>query len=217
MKQIIPFKKDLEFKNNLAEITSISLEHDLTLENDKVVGNLLLSGSYKINDTSINVENFDFKLPVDITISDKYDTSNLEIDIDDFYYEIVDNSILSVSIDISLDKLEELQAVELIREELPEVDLEQVENISEEKENNLNTDSEARMEVAEVKNLFDSFDESNDTFVTYKVCIVKEGDTIDSILLKYSVTKETLEQYNDLSNIKIGDKVIIPTSYDARV
>ena len=34
MKKIIPFKKDIIFKNHLSEITSISLEHSLRLSND---------------------------------------------------------------------------------------------------------------------------------------------------------------------------------------
>lgn len=214
MKQIIPFKKELEFKNNVAEVTSISLEHDLSLKEDHVLGELTLSGSYKITDTSINVENFEFKLPIDITISDRYDVSKLKIDIDDFYYEIIDNSLLSVSIDIALDNLEELPVE--VREEPMEI-LETKEEVEELKEEVKEKKSTDRIEVEEVKNLFNSFDDDKDTYSTYKVCIVKEGDTIESIVLKYSVTKEVLEQYNDLSNIKIGDKVIIPTIYDARV
>ena len=31
---------------------------------------------------------------------------------------------------------------------------------------------------------------------------------------KYSVSKEDLSNYNDLNDIKPGDKVIIPTSYN---
>ena len=34
MKQIIPFKKELLFKTKVSEITSISLEHTLSLKDD---------------------------------------------------------------------------------------------------------------------------------------------------------------------------------------
>ena len=33
MKKIVPFKKDINFKTNIAEITSISLEHTLKVGN----------------------------------------------------------------------------------------------------------------------------------------------------------------------------------------
>lgn len=202
MKKIIPLKKELNFNNNLAEVTSISLEHNLNLENEHVLGELIIVGTYKINDTSINVENFNFKIPVDIEISSRYDTSNLKIDIDDFFYEVLDNNTLNVSIDISLDNLEEVK----------------IEN-NEIKEENIIEDvkpfpiKEERISSDEVGSIFTNFDESKETYVTYKVCIVKEGDNIDSILLKYNITREILEQYNNLSEIKIGDKLIIPAVY----
>lgn len=202
MKKIIPLKKELNFNNNLAEVTSISLEHNLNLENEHVLGELIIVGTYKINDTSINVENFNFKIPVDIEISSRYDTSNLKIDIDDFFYEVLDNNILNVSIDIALDNLEEVK----------------IEN-NEIKEENIIEDvkpfpiKEERISSDEVGSIFTNFDEAKETYVTYKVCIVKEGDNIDSILLKYNITSEILEQYNNLSEIKIGDKLIIPAVY----
>jgi len=50
-----------------------------------------------------------------------------------------------------------------------------------------------------------------ENYVTYKVYRIIEGDTIDSILTKYKVTKEELFSYNDnLDSIKVGDKLIIP-------
>ena len=50
---------------------------------------------------------------------------------------------------------------------------------------------------------------SDDGYVTYRVYRVMEGDTIDKIIEKYNTTKEELEKYNDLGDIKIGDKLII--------
>lgn len=58
-------------------------------------------------------------------------------------------------------------------------------------------------------NIFDTI--SNDeTYVTYYVYIVRESDTIEYILDKYKITKDDLQMYNDLENIKVGSKVIIP-------
>ena len=60
-----------------------------------------------------------------------------------------------------------------------------------------------------VKSIFDNMDE-NEGYVVYKVHIVTENDTIESIMEKYDVTKEALEAYNDLNDLKIGDKLIVP-------
>ena len=59
MKQTIPFVKDISFNSKIAEITSISLEHNLKMENDdSVVGTFIVSGKYKVNQISINEEEF---------------------------------------------------------------------------------------------------------------------------------------------------------------
>ena len=58
-------------------------------------------------------------------------------------------------------------------------------------------------------NIFDTI--SNDeTFVTYYVYIMRENDTVEAILDKYQVTRDDILQYNDLENLKIGSKIIIP-------
>ena len=212
MKKTVPLKKDLTFKNNLAEITSIALDHDLSLDQDVIKGNLVISGSYKINDVSINTEEFKYNIPVNIEMSDHYVLDEMTIDIDDFYYEIIDNSILSVSVEIGLDHLKEMEIIPPIKYD-KEI-IEPVINETIQEERNIEeevVEQKVRMNTEDVKSLFDSFDDSSETYATYKVCIVKESDTIESILLKYGVSREMLEQYNDLSDIKIGDKLIIPS------
>ena len=62
-----------------------------------------------------------------------------------------------------------------------------------------------------VGSLFSSFKDSDETFATYSVYIFRANDTIEMIMDKYQVTKEELENYNDLSTLTIGSKVIIPT------
>ena len=73
MKKIIPFKKEIIFKTNLAEITSISLEHSLKKQGDHLIaGSFSLNGEYKITDTSTNTEVFSYDLPFDIHIDDGF-------------------------------------------------------------------------------------------------------------------------------------------------
>ena len=40
--------------------------------------------------------------------------------------------------------------------------------------------------------------------------MVRQNETINSIIEKYNTTLEELEKYNDLKNIDLGTKLIIP-------
>ncbi len=215
MKKTVPLKKDLAFKTNISEIISIALDHELNLSDRTIKGNLIISGSYKINDTSVNTEEFKYNIPVNIEMSERYILDNMTIDINDFYYEIVNNNLLSVNIEIGLDNLEEEDILPPFKyqEEEPQKLIVPIEDNTEPK-NTAKEDEMSRLDTEDVKSLFTSFDESTETYSTYKVCIIKENDTIESILLKYNITREVLEQYNDVSDIKIGDKLIIPAIYE---
>ena len=86
MKQIISFKKDLSFKTKVSEITSISLERDINVEEEGIVSGVFhITGDYKMNEGSINRETFSFDLPFDITLDPRYDTKTVSADIEDFY------------------------------------------------------------------------------------------------------------------------------------
>lgn len=275
MKQIIPFKKELLFKTKVSEITSISLEHTLSLKNDDLIsGEFHITGDYKMTEGSINREAFAFHLPFDIALDSRYDMDSIVIDIDNFYYEIVNNEFLQVNIDVYVEgeKLEEevTDKVTEIKEGLPEktIVVEATEKVQEEEElvrekkelepkkevivsevgdrnmlnqeeildsscssEELKRDDEIFTNNIEYKapevvtletdnhvgnkefNIFENIDNS-DTYVTYHVYIVKENDTVDTILTKYGVTKEEVLLYNDLENIKPGTKLIIPNTHE---
>ena len=55
---------------------------------------------------------------------------------------------------------------------------------------------------------------SFDLNTTYQVYIIRENDTIETVLNKYNITRETLNLYNDLTELKLGDKLIIPQVND---
>ena len=217
MKKIVPFKKDISFDNNIAEISSISLEHTLKLQEENIVsGEFIISGTYKMTEASLNVDPFEYKLPFDISVDKKYDTKNIDVDINDFYYEVTNNEILSVSIEVVLDGLEEKS-----REEKEENTLtDEIETLEEtrEVENQTQTVNAENNEIevneeTNVKSIFEDLDE-NERYAVYKVHIVTENDTIESISSEYNVNREDLEAYNDLSELKIGDKLIIPSHED---
>ena len=101
MKQIIPFKKELPFKTKVSDITSISLERKIEiLDSGIITGTFYITGDYKMNDGSINRDDFSFELPFDITLDPRYDTTTVKSDIEDFYYDIINNDTLKVNIDL---------------------------------------------------------------------------------------------------------------------
>ena len=248
MKQIIPFSKDLLFTTKISEITSISLEHNLKFEeNDYITGEMLISGDYKITDASINRENFIFNIPFEINLDKKYNLNNVVIDIDDFYYEIINDEVLRINIDVLVDGIEmldeiieeEVEELELVRDdsledledEFVEVDEEDLERkdimeeslvevdvreessdteVFQEKEENPVAVDKPAIDSEKIRSLFDSFDDKDETFSTYHVYIVRKEDTVESIVTKYGVTKEDLIVYNNLEELKLGDKIIIP-------
>ena len=238
MKQIIPFVKDLNFNTRISEITSIALEHNLKLENnDSVVGNFEISGKYKINDISVNEEVFSFDIPFDITLDDKYDASKIKIDIDNFYYEILNDEVLRVHIDVLASNLVYYRKVEEEKEETYNLEKESLrsddsmerkvsmpEEVIEKKEEVLSLDEEEKNENKEVRekeddtinsnnisnNLEKGFLFENEKYSTYKVHIVRENETIDTIKEMYNVSLEELEKYNDVDKITLSSKVVIP-------
>lgn len=257
MKNIIPFKKDVIFKTNIEEITSISLEHNLSIEKDTVRGEFLINGEYKVSEKSTSVDPFNLQIPFEIVIDDRYDTKKATVDIDDFYYEIVNNNVLSVSIDVLIDSLEEKPIVKIddltevtpvrevldadddlftlkdnkeevlenSREEIEKAE-EKIDEFREEKKEEEKTEKgEERMEEKrensnienineKINSLFSQISSDSDTYVEYNVYILRDGDSIDTIMEKYNITLEELKKYNDLSNLQLGDKLIIPNVYE---
>ena len=239
MKQIIPFKKELPFKTKVSDITSISLEREINvLDDGMVTGVFHITGDYKMNEGSINRENFSFDLPFDITLDPRYDVKTVSSDIEDFYYDVINDNTLKVNIDLYVEA-EYLPESE-IKEEVIEISdddtrEEMKDDVQEEIiDDGNNVDEDTILEVEPIKieklddihedkkegenreetidlgmDLFSNLD-STETYTTYYVYIVKEEDTVDKILIKYGITKEELESYNDITEIKPGDKVIIP-------
>ena len=139
-------------------------------------------------------------MPFDINIDDKYLVDKVVVDIDDFYYEIIDNKVLSINIEVLIDNLEEKPLF-----------------VKVEPEKEVTLDDLLKEENEDIKSLFDNIDDTNETYSTYRVCILRENETVEMIMQKYSVTKDILELYNNLSELKIGDKIIIPSLTNEKI
>lgn len=98
----IPFTKDIDFGKKVSEITSISLEHEINVEEGFLKGNFIVSGEFKSHEVSVNKESFSYILPFEIELSEEIDTATVEFMIDDFTYEIVNQNFLRVNIDFNV-------------------------------------------------------------------------------------------------------------------
>ncbi len=231
MKKTVSFTKDLEFPMQIGEITQITLEDDLKFINqNNIEGKFLIAGKYKMTEASRLEENFSFNLPVEINVSEKCDLDTCKISIADFNYEIVDEDILRANIDVLIEGVEIIDEEEINRE--CDDDLSKVEEIptkeevvepnfeiEEKKIDYIDTDTneqivenDQKTEIdSDINSLFSNLNDDEDSFSTYSIYIMREGDTIEKVMEKYSVNKEKLEEYNDISNISLNSKIVIPS------
>lgn len=233
MNCIIPFTKDIKFKTSISEILSISLEHEYTVNESEILGNFIVSGEYKSHEVSINKEHFEYVLPFSVNIAKKIDRESVDFAIEDFTYEIIDKDTLKVNIEYSVNA-NEIKEEEPIFERvedndvpfeeiLDQIDEEINENRHEEvspqksqdetiksEEQNLSDNERDEISEEDKTELIDSVNIQEESFVTYQIHIMKETDTIESVCTKYNTTQNILSEYNDLSTLTIGDKLIIP-------
>lgn len=324
MKKIISFDKEILFPTMIGEITAISLDQTLKfLSKNDIEGNFIISGRYKMTEASAIEEDFEYKLPIEITLAETFTLDTTKIEIKDFYYEIIDEEILKVKIDIQIEGVEEvlleeekeevrekpkeevraikekeeaiknveledkeplpnLEIVEPVIEKEPEevrecdseeksmeerkedvepllketekqvalskeiteqepkrkeekVEVEEQEEMKQEPKQEIEhpvikeeqtkiEKKETKEEVskvelkeenhANIQSIFRVFNEAEETYKAYTVYIMRKNDSINTVLDRYDITKEQLEEYNDLSKIELGSKVIIPTTND---
>ena len=213
MNCIVPFAKDIEFNTNISEITSISLEHEITVNESALLGNFLLSGEYKSHEVSVNTDAFNFTLPFDVALPENLDKTTINFDINDFTYSIKDNNQLHVEIEFVVNGEETRRNKDndmktIASQEPLELDISD-ENIREDSNSNKSEVSEPIVKENE-ENVLGMASESDETFVTYKIHIVKNGENVNSICADYKELGNLISEYNDLSDIHVGDKIIIP-------
>ena len=253
MKSIVPYQKEIKFGSKIAEICSISLEHELNVLDNDIEGNFIVSGEYKSHELSVNKEPFTYKLPFSVETTDNILKESIDFEINDFTYEILDNDTLKVDIEFSVsaeEKTIEEQRDEEIREInemflepkiedsleasistltdiLPEdkpVELEELKDVSvnEEIEKDDINKEKITTQAAEIADESDRINQESedliinsastkeDEFATYHIHIVKSGDTIETICSMYGVDANILKEYNNMENINIGEKIIVP-------
>lgn len=300
MKENKRIEKELLFKNNIKDITSISLDSDYKVNKKEIVGNFLITGDYKIHEVSINRENFNFKIPFKHEFDSDIDEKTIKLEITNFEYDYnKDELIVNIEYEITGDRKDvlifdneetleeflssrEIEVVdtrideikqEIIKEESKkseeckeeledrikpkelkqkneeeqkEIEVSELLNedrktieIEETKkdivENELNTETKLEIKETEPKlnidikpeneimkskteerekiktdEIINNVGKIDDAYVTYKVYTINSNETLESIVIKYHTTIDELKEYNDLNNLSINDKIIIP-------
>lgn len=222
MREIIKNNYEVKFKSNISQIHSISLEEEHTLVDNNLKGNFILSGDYKAMGLSLSLTDYKYEIPYTYTVSDKIIEDTLNVEIEDFSYDI-DRDTLNIAIEYSVkydenheEEIKELDRIfdEVIdlREEVKEMVPEPVEELEEEMR--LKPKELLKPEIIEESEKKIPMSEDNieikDEYITYHICIVNESDTLESILDRYKISIDVLKEYNDFDELKIGMKLIIP-------
>lgn len=225
MNQKIEFKKDCMLKTYVSSITDISLTHDYKILDDTIEGYFDVTGSYKVTMSSVETESFMFTIPFTIALSSLIDKDTIDLKLSDFNYS-VEKDVLHLKMFLDMD----YQEIE-IKEDIE--DNEEIDNmindlIDKESTTDIKSPSEFHNEVM-LDNVIDSKEEvstkekvseknfntifnevKESNFSKYKVYIMRSEDTLESILVKYNVTMDEIKEYNDIDNINIGSKIVIP-------
>ncbi len=209
MNNIIPFKKSIIFKTKIAEITDISLTHDYKIMDDIVEGNFYLSGAYKMTEASVINEEFYYNIPFSIALSDRIKKETINLLLDDFKYTFKEDTF-TFNVDLNMEYEEEM-----VEERNVETAIENEVELNEE-EINLEGDTQTyinpvtnEVDNSTINNLLSNINTTNE-FTTYKVHIVRNEDTLESIANKYKVSLDNIKEYNNVESLNIGDKILVP-------
>ena len=224
---IVPYEKEIVFNTKIKEICSISLEYEANVLDEELSGDFILVGEYKVHELSVNKEPFKYRIPFSIELSDDIIRDSIKHDINNFTYEIVDEDTLKVNIEFNI-------TYEVVEDKVKKEEIEE-----QEKKNEVEENTEARINIPSLDIPVDTIlpkEEKEDnkieepntpdnivlnnslntinTYATYHIHILDDGESIDSISLKYNVPTDVLKEYNDNIKWEKGSKVLIPENSD---
>ena len=189
------------FKNNIYEISSISIERNYDINGSLLEGEFIVSGNYRLLEISINKEDFSFKIPFNHEIRSNINLDSLSVEITDFTYDFINENELDVHIEYNLNGEESLISFEDEKSLDEFLDNNEVEVVDLKEEERDDTLSESMI----INNI-----NSDNTYIKYHVHTVVMEDSIESICTKYNVNLNTLKKYNTFDNLELNMKLIIP-------
>lgn len=226
MNEVFTVDREFLFKSSIHEITSISIEHNYDINASVLEGEFIISGDYRLHEISINKEDFSFKIPIKHDLRSNINLDSVEIEITDFTYDFKNGDELSVHIEYLvkadeavfefndeaklnefLDKNDNIEVVNLleeVKEETKEAKSDDVLLLNRDEEENKKNDNKIDENM-----ILNSINEEEE-YIKYHVHTVTINDTIESIMLKYNVSLNTLKKYNAFENLELNMKLIIP-------
>ena len=90
--------------------------------------------------------------------------------------------------------------------------LEKEEAIDERKEEDISETEKVEEERESEDTIISNIKGEDNEYATYHIHMVSDGESVETICTMYNSNLNILQDYNDLSNISTGDKLIIPES-----
>ena len=231
----LDFINDTEIEGNLIISGTYKMTEASTIEEDfsyKVPVEIMLTTALEEDTRKVDINNFTYGIVNEealsitvellieglekVDIEDTLEEENkdveevIEEETDIRFSEDKEESTDREEIEV-LTTEEDLPSFEEVKEDLPNLD--EIPVMKEEKEveveSTLNGDNTSNKQVMD--SIFSAFANTEETYSTYSVYILREDDNLEEVMAKYKTNRETLAEYNDLENLKVGSKLIIPT------
>lgn len=231
----LDFINDTEIEGNLIISGTYKMTEASTIEEDfsyKVPVEIMLTTALEEDTRKVDINNFTYEIVNEealsitvellieglekVDIEDTLEEENkdveevIEEETDIRFSEDKEESTDREEIEV-LTTEEDLPSFEEVKEDLPNLD--EIPVMKEEKEvemeSTLNGDNTSNKQVMD--SIFSAFANTEETYSTYSVYILREDDNLEEVMAKYKTNRETLAEYNDLENLKVGSKLIIPT------
>lgn len=217
MKEQCKFKESCAFKNNIAEITSISLECNYEVAENNIDGTFLIEGSYRSHELSINQDNYSFKLPFEYHLSDNCLKDTVNLNVADFTYTTDENNLnIEIEYEITYDVEQEITTKEEFDRFLEEHEVEIV-DLNEEV-----TDEEKVSEYLSEERIIPEEDLEETPSLNSENKREIEEERVDNIQINediqsntnISVTNTIIDNINEREDEYITYHVYICTDYD---
>jgi stage VI sporulation protein D len=230
---------NIEVKHNLKLKSDYEIDGDILIDGTykmtdasqieekfhyKLPFTIAVDSKYSLDDLEITIGDFYFEIinEEDLKINIDIDLNGLEekliLDDEPEFLKLEEEYVRNDDLEIPVEINENIYKFEIDENEM----LDNFNKELEEKyifDDEIEEDSKPLVEVnqnktvksnSSVGSIFASIPSSEETFSTYYVYVVGETDTVESIIDKYKTTREELLNYNDLTNVKVGSKLIIP-------
>ena len=225
LEHTLKVKEDNNIKGDFIISGSYKMTEASTIAEEfsyKIPVDIYIDEEYDLEEASIDIDDFKYNIVNDDTLSVKIDvlldhiklleiTENLSTD-EEVIKAHLDKDYLKKKSDVISEKKMEKELATSLDRETKEEKKEKQEEKEEAIEIPIETkETQEQTEAVAVDSLFNKFSDEEDSYATYKVYIVRENDTLESIVEKYNVSLDELREYNNLDDLKQNDKLIIPS------